>query len=81
MKIYSSDGQEMMTVTSFERDGSSLVVKGMIFGAMPMSAELRPEEARAALKLLDLKTLWLLLTIAFRRRKSDTPSVAAHEGS
>lgn len=81
MKIYSSDGQEMMTVTSFERDGSSLVVKGMIFGAMPMSAELRPEEARAALKLLDLKTLWLLLTIAFRRRKSDTSSAAPQEGS
>jgi hypothetical protein len=80
MKIYSSDGQEMMTVTSFERDGSNLIVKGMIFGAMPMSAELRPEEARAALKLLDLKTLWLLLTIAFRRRKSDTPSGAAQEG-
>ncbi|MDR5785076.1 MULTISPECIES: hypothetical protein [unclassified Caballeronia] len=70
----------MMTVTSFEREGSSLVVKGMIFGAMPMSAELRPEEARAALKLLDLKTLWLLLTIAFRRSKSDAPSVAAQEG-
>ncbi|MDR5832235.1 hypothetical protein P9250_30690 [Caballeronia sp. LP006] len=80
MKIYSSDGQEMMTVTSFEREGSSLVVKGMIFGAMPMSAELRPEEARAALKLLDLKTLWLLLTIAFRRSKSEAPSVAAREG-
>jgi len=71
MKIYSSDGQEMMTVTSLEKDGSSLVIKGMIFGAMPMSAELRPEQARAALKLLNFKTIWLLLTILFRRTKTD----------
>jgi hypothetical protein len=80
MKIYSSDGQEMMTVTALERDGSKLVVKGMIFGAMPMSAELRPEEARAALRLLDLKTFWLLLTIAFRRQRPDAPSANPQEG-
>lgn len=80
MKIFSSDGQEMMTVTSLEREGSNLVVKGMIFGAMPMSAELRPEQARAALKLLNLKTLWFLLTIAFRRQRPDAPSTTTHEG-
>lgn len=67
MKIFASDGQEMMTVTSLEQDGANLVIKGMIFGAMPMSAELRPAEARAAMKLLTPKTIWLLLTIIFRR--------------
>jgi hypothetical protein len=77
MKIYSSDGQEMMTVTSLERDGSNLVIKGMIFGAMPMSAELRPEQARAALKLLNLKTIWLLLTILFHRPKTDAQAADA----
>lgn len=77
MKIYSSDGQEMMTVTSLERDGSSLVIKGMIFGAMPMSAELRPEQARAVLKLLNFKTIWLLLTILLRRSKTDAQAADA----
>jgi len=77
MKIYSSDGQEMMTVTSLEKDGSNLVIKGMIFGAMPMSAELRPEQARAALKLLNFKTIWLLLTILFRRPKADAQAADA----
>ena len=67
MKIFAADGQEMMTVTSLEKEGSNLVIKGMIFGAMPMSAELRPDEARAALKLMTVKTIWLLLTILFRR--------------
>lgn len=67
MKIFSSDGQEMMTITALERDGSKLVIKGMIFGAMPMSAELRPQEARAALKLMRWRTAWLLLTILLRR--------------
>ena len=70
----------MMTVTALERDGSKLVVKGMIFGAMTMSAELRPEEARAALRLLDLKTFWLLLTIAFRRQRPDAHSATTQEG-
>ncbi len=67
MNIYSPDGQALMTVNAIERDGSVLVIKGKIFGTMPMTARLKPEEARAALKLLKPSTLWLLLTIAFRR--------------
>jgi hypothetical protein len=67
MKIFASDGQEMMTVTSLESDEGKLVVKGMIFGAMPMSSELRPAEARAALRLLTPRVIWTLLTILFRR--------------
>ncbi len=70
MKIYDADDREMMRITSLERDGSELVIKGKIFGAMPLTAKLRPEDARAALKLLDLRTAWLLLTIVFRRRRS-----------
>ena len=69
MKIYGSDNREMMSVTSLTRDGSELVIKGRIFGAMPLTAKLRPEEARAALKLLDLRTAWFLLTLVFRRTR------------
>jgi hypothetical protein len=67
MKIYGADNKELMSITSLSREGSALVVKGKIFGAMPMTAKLRPEEARAALKKLDWRTAWFLLTLVFRR--------------
>lgn len=67
MSIFDGQNQELMTVRRLERDGSDLVITGKIFGAMPMKARLRPEEARAALKLLDFKTVLFLVTLLFRR--------------
>ena len=69
MKLYSADKSELMTVSRIERDGDDLVIKGKVFGAMPMSARLKPEEARAALKLLSPKLVWFLLTLLFRKSK------------
>ena len=43
------------------------MIKGKVFGAMPMTARLTPDEARAALKLLNLRTLLFILTLPFRR--------------
>jgi hypothetical protein len=67
VKVYDAADKELMTVRKIERDGDSLVIRGKIFGAMPMVAKLRPEEARAALKLLDAKTILFLLTLLFRK--------------
>lgn len=67
MKLYSPDKSELMDVSSIERDGSDLVIKGKVFGAMPMTARLRPEEARKALKLVNLKTALFILTLPFRK--------------
>jgi hypothetical protein len=67
VKLLSTDGSELMTVTALERDGNSLLIKGKVFGAMPMSARLKPEAARAALKLLTPRLLFFLLTLPFRR--------------
>ena len=67
MKLYGADGKELMTVTAIERDGSTLVVKGKIFGTMPLSARLKPEEARKAFRLLGVRKLLFLLTLPFRR--------------
>ncbi len=67
MKIYGADGKELMTVSSLEREGSTLVIKGKIFGTMPLSAKLRPAEARKAFRLLNLRMLLFLLTLPFRR--------------
>lgn len=67
MKILDANDKELMAVRRFERDGNNLVIRGKIFGAMPMVAKVTPEEARAALKLLDLKTILFLLTLLFRK--------------
>jgi hypothetical protein len=67
VKIYSADKTELMQVAAIERDGNDLVLKGKVFGTMPMSARLRPSEARAALKLLTPGLVWFLLTLPFRK--------------
>ncbi len=67
MKMYNPDTGELVQIDSLEPRGDVLVIKGMIFGAMPMEAELRPEEVRSAFKLLNLRTILFLLSLPFRR--------------
>ncbi len=67
MRIFGADGKEMMTVTAIEREGSTLVVKGKLFGTMPLTAKLRPAEARKAFGLLNFRTALFLLSLPFRR--------------
>jgi hypothetical protein len=67
MEIYDGQNKELMTIRKLERDGNDLLITGKIFGAMPMKARLKPAQARMALKMLDAKTLWFLLTLLFRR--------------
>ncbi len=69
MKIQDSTGKELMDVSAIRRDGNKLVIKGKIFGAMPMVAKLTPEEARKGVRLLDWKTRLFLLTFLFRRAR------------
>lgn len=66
MKVYGTDNKELMAISAITRQGNELIVKGKIFGAMPLTAKLRPEEVRAALKLLDFRTILFILTMAFR---------------
>ncbi len=67
MKILDAQDKELMTVRKIEREGDALIIRGKIFGAMPMVAKLTPAEARAALRLLDWRTILFLLTILFRK--------------
>lgn len=67
MKLQSTDGGELMTVTALEREGNSLLIRGKVFGAMPMNARLDPDAARAALKLLTPRLIFFLLTLPFRK--------------
>jgi hypothetical protein len=67
MKFVGPDDSELIMVTAVDRDGDKLVIKGKVFGAMPITARLSPTEARRGLKLLNFR-LWLfLLTFLLRR--------------
>jgi hypothetical protein len=66
MKFVGPDESELIMVMALDRDGDKLVIKGKVFGAMPIVARLSPGEARRGLKLLNLR-LWLfLLTFMLR---------------
>jgi hypothetical protein len=67
MKLYTNDKTELMDVGTLERDGNALLIKGRIFGTMPMTARLSPEQARQGFKLLNVKLVLFLLTFLFRR--------------
>ncbi|MDT4869174.1 hypothetical protein FQZ97_1041910 [compost metagenome] len=67
MKLYSPDGSELMKIEELERDGNQLVLKGTAFGAMPISAQLRPEELRGGFQLLNAKLIVFLLSMLLRR--------------
>ncbi|MEY2854204.1 MAG: hypothetical protein RL030_1336 [Pseudomonadota bacterium] len=67
MKLKSSDGSELMNVSALERDGNSLVIRGKVFGAMPLNARLDPAAARELLKLLSPRLFLFLLTLPLRK--------------
>ncbi|HBF31666.1 hypothetical protein [Rhizobium sp.] len=66
MKVFDAQGKELMTVRKIDVEDGQLVIRGKIFGAMPMVAKLTPEEARAGLKLLGFKRMLLLLAFIFK---------------
>lgn len=67
MRLYGPDGGELMQITALERDGNRLVLKGKVFGSMPISARLTPQEARHGLRLLNGRLVAFLLTFLFRK--------------
>jgi hypothetical protein len=70
VRIYGPDNKELMVVTAIERQGSELVLKGKIFGTMPMTAKIRPAEARKIFGLMKPRVLLFALTLLFRRGKA-----------
>jgi hypothetical protein len=67
MKLYSADNSELMTISGLERDGNQLLIKGKVFGTLPMMARLTPQELRAGLKLLGIREALFVLTMPFRK--------------
>ena len=69
MKIFGADNKELMVISAIERDGTELVLRGKIFGTLPMSARVTPEEARRGLKLFGWRTALFALTLPWRRTR------------
>lgn len=67
MKLYGVDGKELMVINTIERSGSELMLKGKIFGTMPLTAKLKPEELREGFRLMNWRTLWFAFSLPFRR--------------
>lgn len=65
--IVDANDKELMAIRKIAGENGELVIRGKIFGAMPMVAKLTPQEARAALKLIDFRTFLFLLTLLFRK--------------
>jgi hypothetical protein len=64
--LYSTDNSKLMEIEALERSGNDLLIKGKVFGAMPMTARLSPAEARKGLKLIGFKLGLFLLTFLLR---------------
>jgi len=69
VKIFGADNKELIAISAIERDGAELVLRGKILGTLPMSARIRPEEARRGLKLLDWRTAMFVLSLPWRRAR------------
>lgn len=67
MKLTSADNSELMQISALQREGNVLLIKGKIFGAMPMTAKLSPAEFRKGFGLLNFRLVIFLLTFPFRR--------------
>jgi hypothetical protein len=65
--LYGPANEDLLVIRSLERDGNSLVVKGQAYGTMPLSAALRPEEARRLFKLVKWPLVPFLVSFLFRR--------------
>ncbi len=70
MKLYGTDRRELMTVSRIERDGNQLLIKAKVFGTMPMTASITPENVREGLRLLGVRGVLFALTMLFRRSGS-----------
>ncbi len=64
--LYSADNSKLMEIERLDRSGNDLLIKGRVFGTMPMTAKLTPAEARKGLKLLNFKLALFLITFLLR---------------
>jgi phytoene dehydrogenase-like protein len=67
--LYGPANEDLMMIRTIEREGADLVVKGEVYGTMPLTAKLTPEQARRMLRMLGFRLIPLLFTFLFRRSR------------
>jgi hypothetical protein len=66
MKLYTPESTELIDVTTVTSHESGIELEGMIMGAMPMRAVLRPSELRKGMRFLTPRLVWTLLIMLLR---------------
>jgi len=66
VKLYGPDKSLLIEVSAVKPHAEGLVIEGKIMSAMPMKAVLRPEDLRAALKLVSWAIVRRGLAMLFR---------------
>ncbi|GLJ00731.1 hypothetical protein [Sphingobium sp. BS19] len=74
INIYAPDKSNLMEIATLEAKDGNLVIKGKIMGSMPMTAVVRPEEARKVVSLLNWKLVLFLLGFLFRKPTGTIPN-------
>jgi len=69
MKFYTPEKTVLMDITAVKPHPDGLMIEGKIMGAMPMKAILRPEEMRAAFRLVKPGMYLTVLRTLFRRKR------------
>lgn len=69
MKLYASDNSELMEIYRIYPERGNLIVEGVIMGAMPIRATVKPAEVRRALGVMGLKTVFFAFLMLFRRSR------------
>jgi len=76
MKMYDTYRNVMMDVSSLERKGDDLVMKGKMMGTMPATIYLKPEEVWQAKSLLSWSIIWylpILMIKGWRQSRKQPP--------
>ena len=77
MKMYDMHGNVMMEVSTLERRGDDLLMKGKMMGTMPATIYIKPEAIWGAKSLLSWSIIWGLPAIVikgWRRSRKLPPS-------
>ena len=76
MKLYTPEKTLLMEVSALKEVPEGIMIEGTIMGALPMKAVLRPEELRAARKLVDWRLIRRALGMMMRGRTPAAPDGA-----
>ena len=67
MKLYTPDNTDLIEVKTIEISPRGLLIGGVIMGAMPMTAVLKPKDLRSGLRFVSPKLILHVLRMLLRR--------------